>query len=311
TWKEVSEGSVGGTLTPAYNVTLFNEGTDTVGGFNPLQGRMAFGNRNPGFPAPSTVTANLGSGFAGKTVKIRFRSGSDGGGIATGFLPGFLLDDIAVTGITNTPFSTVTAEGLKRKPSAVSPGPSQTSNERDQAQLAGTYTQATGTPTLLWTQVSGPAITLSDPTKANPTFTVPEVTADTVATMKFTVTGISGSGSSTVDLTIKDVNRPPVAKISAPGSAKKGTGAVLSGTGSTDPDGDTLTYAWSQTSGPTVTFTGGNTANASFVMPDSPVGIQLKVTDAKGAANTVSQTVGLADSGCNTVSGDPLPMAAV
>src|SRR5262249_16566295 len=289
-------------------ITVVQQNTDTPGTFNPLQPRPAYGGMNPaGFLNFDHVTLRLGTKFAGQTIQIRFRSGSDSSGHKTGFV----LDNIASTGLTNSPFSTVHVDALKCKPSAVSAGPAQTINERDQAQLAGTYTEATGTPTLLWTQLSGPAITLSDPTKANPTFTVPEVTADTVATMKFTVTGIQGSGSATVDLTIKDVNRPPVAKISAPGRPKKGTGVVLSGSGSTDPDGDALTYAWSQTSGPTVTFTGGNTSNASFVMPDSAVGIQLKVTDAKGAANTVTQNVGLADSGCNTVSGGPLPMAAV
>jgi uncharacterized protein (TIGR03382 family) len=309
TWKDVTDASVGGTLTPAYNVTLFDEGTDTVGGFNPLQARKAYGNQSPSFPAVVHGTVNLGAAFAGKTVLIRFRSGSDSGGNATGFL----LDNISVSGITNTPFSTVAADGLKCTPSAVSAGPAQTINERSQAQLAGTYTIAGATPpTLAWTQVSGPAITLSDPTIANPTFTVPEVTADAVATMKFTVTGISGSANSTVDLTIKDVNRPPVAKITAASSAKKGTGVSLSGTGSSDPDGDALTYAWSQTSGPTVTITGANTASASFVMPDSgPVGIQLKVTDAKGAFTTATQSIGLEDSGCNSVGGDPMPIAAV
>ena len=306
TWKDVTDASVGGVLTPAYNVTLVDEGTDTPGSFNPLQARKAYGNRSPGFPAVVHANLNLGAGFSGKTVLIRFRSGSDSGGNATGFL----LDNIAVTGITNTPFSTVAADGLKCKPSAVSAGPDQTIDERSQAQLAGTYTITGPAPTLAWTQVSGPTITLSDPTIANPTFTVPEVAVDTPAQMKFTVTGIQGSASSTVNLTIKDVNRPPVAKITAPSSAKKGTGVNLSGSTSSDPDGDPLTYAWSQTSGPTVTFTGGNTSTASFIMPDAAVGIQLRVTDSKGAINTATQSVGLEDSGCNSVGGDPMPFAA-
>ena len=138
----------------------------------------AYGNQSPSFPAVVHGTVNLGAAFAGKTVLIRFRSGSDSGGNNTGFL----LDNIGVTGITNTPFSTVAADGLKCKPSAVSAGPAQTIDERSQAQLAGTFTQRGATPpTLAWTQVSGPTITLSDPTIANPTFTVPEVTADTPA----------------------------------------------------------------------------------------------------------------------------------
>jgi uncharacterized protein (TIGR03382 family) len=45
-------------------------------------------------------------------------------------------------------------------------------------------------------------------------------------------------------------------------------------------------------------------------MPDAAVGIQLKVTDSKGAVNTATQSVGLEDSGCNSVGGDPMPFAA-
>ncbi len=38
----------------------------------------------------------------------------------------------------------------------------------------------------------------------------------------------------------------------------------LDGTGSTDPDGDALTFSWTQTVGPAVVLTGGNTATPSF-----------------------------------------------
>ena len=60
----------------------------------------AFVNRVAGWPNFASVTLNLGTAFADKDVKIRFRIGADD---STG-APGWEIDDIAVSGITNTPF---------------------------------------------------------------------------------------------------------------------------------------------------------------------------------------------------------------
>ena len=168
TWKDVK--TVGGTLNPDYNVTLVDEGTVPPGGPNPLQTRPAWGHLNPlsqssGIFQFETVTANLGTAFANKTVRIRFRSGSDGGGNATGFF----LDNITVTGTTNTPFIQLVADRLKCVPTADA-GVSITVNERAPGTLPGSYSQTAGTtpPALHWTQTSGPTFTLSDPNVARP-----------------------------------------------------------------------------------------------------------------------------------------------
>lgn len=101
TWKDVTEA--GGTLAPAYNHTLFIDSTEPPDYVNPLQGRPAFAGTNPGGGAFDNVTLSFGTAYAGKTVLLRFRAGSDIG-VGAG---GFELDDIAFTGITGTPFGTV------------------------------------------------------------------------------------------------------------------------------------------------------------------------------------------------------------
>jgi len=82
---------------PGYDGTI----TDTSG--NPLGGRTAFGSTNPSYPATDPVTLNLGPSLAGQTIQIRFRIGTD----ASAGAPGWTIDDIALSGIDNTPFGVV------------------------------------------------------------------------------------------------------------------------------------------------------------------------------------------------------------
>ena len=81
----------------------------TVGGYNgqiydqnpALPNRQGFVGDSTGYPEFVTTTASLGASYAGKTVKLRFRIGTNDLGSATGWE----LDQIDFTGITNTPFS--------------------------------------------------------------------------------------------------------------------------------------------------------------------------------------------------------------
>lgn len=56
---------------------------------------------------PAQLTLNLGIALAGQTIRIRFRIGTDE---AVGDF-GWELDNLSFQGITNTPFSTLVADG--------------------------------------------------------------------------------------------------------------------------------------------------------------------------------------------------------
>ncbi|MGH9870762.1 MAG: M36 family metallopeptidase [Candidatus Polarisedimenticolia bacterium] len=86
---------------PGYNGII-----TVTGGGNPLQGRQGFVGASPGYPSLVTNAVNLGTTFAGQTVRVRFRVGADGGVGA----PGWEIDDLQFAGITNLPFPAIDPE---------------------------------------------------------------------------------------------------------------------------------------------------------------------------------------------------------
>lgn len=89
-------------------------------------------------------------------------------------------------------------------------------------------------------------------------------------------------------------NHPPVAtatdqKVTGPATV------TLDGSASTDPDGDAITYKWTQVSGPTVTLNNSTSAKATFnaaaVTSDQTLAFRLTVTDAKGLSNAIDVEV--------------------
>jgi hypothetical protein len=160
--------------------------------------------------------------------------------------------------------------------------------------------------TFFWERVSGPApITfLPGPTDSKPDFVAPQVDATSQLVVRLTVRGCNGqANSSTITITIRDTNGPPpntpptVIASATPPIAGEGAVVALDGS-ATDAQGGTLTYAWTQTSGPTVAITNANQANASFTAPNVPAaGVTLQflltVTDPGGLSGTATVPVSI------------------
>ena len=95
--------------------------------------------------------------------------------------------------------------------------------------------------------------------------------------------------------TVRIGNDPPVAD-AGPDQINVAAGLItLDGSGSYDPDGDPITYQWSQISGPTVSITGANTVQASFTSAEAQTYVfRLVVTDDKGASGQARVTISTA-----------------
>ena len=131
-------------------------------------------------------------------------------------------------------------------------------------------------------------------TSAAFTFHVPsDATTSQAITYRLMVKDRYGAKSSaTVTVT---VNNPPSANVAQEVvTAYRGDTVELNGSGSSDPDGHSLTYSWEQTGVeepsdvPTVTITNSDEARASFVAPDyiGRLSFSLTVTDEMGATDS-------------------------
>lgn len=168
----------------------------------------------------------------------------------------------------------------KNEPPIARAGPNQTVEEGSPVILDGSGSRDRDRDALsyAWVQLKGKPVELSDPASVSPTFSAPSVKEQVSLLFQLTVSDGYESSSDTVRITVissesadsygDQENRPPVANAGEDLTVGSGQPHVtLNGSSSFDPDGDTLSYLWTQTDGPVVEVEDPNAMVTRFPLP--------------------------------------------
>jgi hypothetical protein len=192
--------------------------------------------------------------------------------------PTFTAPEVSIN--TNYTFSLIVNDGTVDSPAdqlvatvknvnkapVANTGADQLVNEGATVTLDGSLSSdLDGNPlTYKWTATAG--ITLSSTTAAKPTFTAPEVSTNTNYTFSLVVNdGTVDSPADQVVVTVKNVNKTPVANAGVDQSVNEETVVSLDGSASSDPDANPLTYKWTAPAG--ITLSSTTIAKPTFTAP--------------------------------------------
>lgn len=162
-----------------------------------------------------------------------------------------------------------------------------------------------GIATCLWKKISGPEVTLLDSTKDIARFVAPDISVDQVELVfELTVTDQGGlSDTDQISVLVTRNNAPPNADAGPDQAISETQPVELDGSGSKDPDGDMLTYAWTQIgAGPSVRLSSPTDPKPTFTAPIVASGavllnFRLTVTDPSGAQSTDEVQITVNDAG--------------
>lgn len=179
-------------------------------------------------------------------------------------------------------------------------GPDQTVYEFTSVVLDGSASKdPDGDPLVFqWTQVGGTPVALDTADPARPTFTAPLVPQGG-ETLTFQLVVNDGKLSSTpdiVNISVKNINHPPVADAGPDMLVGEKSQVTLDGSFSYDRDGDPITYSWLQTAGLNVELSDPVAAKPAFAAPTVGVDgatltFQLTVSDGIESMSDTVQVV--------------------
>lgn len=210
-------------------------------------------------------------------------------------------------GVEDSPADTVqiTVTAPPNTPATADAGPDQTVATAAAVSLDGSASSANDAGqslTYAWMQTGGTSVSLSGASTASPSFTAPALiagAADEVLTFRLIVNdGVADSAADNVQITVAaPANTPATANAGPDQTVASAATVTLDGSGSSANDaGQSLTYAWTQTSGSAVGLSGANTASPSFTAPTLIAGdpaevltFELMVND--GVADSTPDTV--------------------
>lgn len=192
----------------------------------------------------------------------------------------------------------ITVKNVNHPPVADA-GDDQTVQEGSPVTLDGSASFDVDNETLIynWAQTAGPSVTLSDPSIAQPFFTAPQVgPGGETLTFNLAVSDGIDTAVDSVHVIVENVNHPPLANAGSDQSISEESPVILDGTGSSDPDGDGLTYTWGQSAGTPVTLSSNHSPTPSFTAPSVAAGgetLVFSLTVSDGDLSSVPDLVNI------------------
>jgi K319-like protein len=197
----------------------------------------------------------------------------------------------------NSVYVTVKADSMPHADA----GGDQTVNEGEYVTLDGdgSYSPDGSSLDYSWTQTSGDGVDLQDDNQPSAHFYAPYVYDDQTLKFELRVEDSNGnSDESTISVKVEnsvDSNSKPHADAGSDQTVNEGQWVTLDGDGSSDPDGSSLDYSWTQTSGPSVDLENDDEAEANFRAPyvseDTTLHFSLVVEDDQGNSDEDSVSV--------------------
>ncbi|MEW6775225.1 MAG: putative Ig domain-containing protein [Bdellovibrionota bacterium] len=216
-----------------------------------------------GNPTPVPLTAGTPPLFTGN-----FTQNGAGGAFV------LQIQAIDAAGNQNTDVSTVVTINVNAAPTVTASGTA-TIAEGTLHTLNAIASDPESDPfTLGWSQVSGPQVLLTGAETSQPYFLAPLVptgTSEIIVLEAAAQDDWNGIGTDTVEVTITNVNTPPVANAGKDKFASSGALVSLDGSASSDPDQDLLAASWavvgSTPGAPAITLQNAGTFTPSFTAP--------------------------------------------
>ncbi len=256
-WEDVTTAN--GTFGTGYNGTIAQNND------SPISERSAFVNTSTDY---INETLSFGTAHAGKTVRLRFRQGTDAN--TGGF--GWIIDNIQFNGVTNAFLSGIVANAVACNSESPIVNLAQTSVDVRENVAVTLDASASTDPqgdslSYSWVQLSGTSVSITDSNQAVASINSPDVAANEA--LVFEVTVSDGTNESKGQVTVNvEANVAPNAQVAqATITVNEGAAVNLNASNSSDANGDSLTYSWVQTSGGAVTLNNASTSSASFTAP--------------------------------------------
>jgi len=146
-------------------------------------------------------------------------------------------------------------------------GPDKEIDEGTLGMLVGSASVNTNGNPLTYQWTAPEEITLSSDILATPTFIAPKVTKDTCFTFSLIISdGLNYSAAVQVVITVKNVNKPPVANAGPDQTVNERIQVNLDGSASFDPNNNYLSYQWTIPSG--IKLNSNSLSKPAFVAPE-------------------------------------------